>query len=170
MERHCNTLLQAIKSRRRPYASISSFVTATAQLDQIRLMYNLHGALRLDPDKENRGVIHDSCKFKLMISTLDTNLLFSIDPLFMLATPQRCEILPLPIRNKVWAYLATRFKVEKKVVQSIVKLDQPITQYGRVRGLDGGDRMIGRHFVKENEDSRDASFVRVKSSLPFHIC
>jgi len=64
MERHCNTLLQAIKSRRRPYASISSFVTATAQLDQIRLMYNLHGALRLDPDKkENRGLIHDSCKF-----------------------------------------------------------------------------------------------------------
>ena len=37
-------------------------------------------------------------------------------------------------------------------------------------GLDGGDRMIGRHFVKESEDSRDASFVRVKSSLAFHIC
>ena len=47
MERHCNTLLQAIKSRHRSYASITSFVSATAQLDQIRLMYNLHGALRL---------------------------------------------------------------------------------------------------------------------------
>lgn len=85
----------------------------------------------------------------------------------MLATPRRCEILPQPIRNKVWACLATRFKVEKKVIQSIVKLDQPITQYGRVCGLDGGDRMIGRHFVRETEDSRDASFVRVESSLPF---
>jgi hypothetical protein len=103
-----------------------------------------------------------------MISTLEAHLpliLFSIDPLFMLATPRRCEILPLPIRNKVWASLATRFKVQKKVVQSIVKLDQPIHQYGRVCGLDGGDRMIGCHFVKEAEDSRDASFVRVKSSL-----
>ena len=64
MERHCNTLLQAIKSRRRPFASISSFVTATAQLDQIRLMYDLHEGLRLDPEKkENSGLVHDSCKF-----------------------------------------------------------------------------------------------------------
>jgi hypothetical protein len=64
MERHCNVLLQAIKSRRRPFASISSFVTATAQLDQIRLLYDLYEALRLDPDKkENSGFIHDSCKF-----------------------------------------------------------------------------------------------------------
>ena len=87
----------------------------------------------------------------------------------MLATPKRCEILPLPIKNKVWACLATRFKVQKKVVQSIVKLDQPITQYGRVCGLDGGDHMISRHFVNENKDSRDASFVQVKSTLSFHI-
>jgi hypothetical protein len=94
-------------------------------------------------------------------------LLFSIDPHFMLATPRRCEILPLPIRNKVWACLATRFNVEKKVIQSIVKLDRPITQYGRVCGLDGGDRMIGCHFVKQTEDSRDASFVRVESFSPF---
>jgi hypothetical protein len=99
---------------------------------------------------------------------LDTHLLlllFSIDPLFMLATPRRCEILSPPIRSKVWACLATRFKVQKKVVQSIVKLDQPITQYGRVCHLDGGDHMIGRHFAKEIEGSRDASFVRVEFSL-----
>ena len=64
MERHCNTLLQAIKSRRHPYVSISSFVTATAQLNQIRLLYDLHEALRLDPDKkENSSHIHDSCEF-----------------------------------------------------------------------------------------------------------
>ena len=81
----------------------------------------------------------------------------------MLATPRRCEILPLAIRNKVWACLATRFDVQKKVVQTIVKLDQPIMQYGRVCGLNGGDRMVGRHLVKETEDSRDASFIRVES-------
>jgi hypothetical protein len=39
-------------------------------------------------------------------------------------------------------------------------------QYGRVSRLEGGDLMIGRHFVKQTaEDSRDASFVRV--SLAF---
>jgi len=77
----------------------------------------------------------------------------------MLAAPRRCEILPPPIRNKVLACLATRFNVQKSVVQSVIKLDQPITQYGRVSRLEGGDLMIGRHFVKETEDSRDASFV-----------
>ena len=38
-------------------------------------------------------------------------------------------------------------------------------QYGRVSRLEGGDLMVGRHFVKTAEDSRDASFVRV--SLAF---
>jgi len=38
-------------------------------------------------------------------------------------------------------------------------------QYGRVSRLEGGDLMIGRHFVKQTEESRDASFIRV--SLAF---
>lgn len=83
----------------------------------------------------------------------------------MLASPQRRETLPPPIRNKVWACLATRFDVQKSVVKSVIKLDQPITQYGRVSRLEGGDLMIGRHFVKGAEDSRDASFVRVSLAL-----
>ncbi len=86
----------------------------------------------------------------------------------MLSAPQRHEILPLPIRNKVWACLATCFNVRKNVVQSIVKLDQPIVQYGKVTRLEGGDVMIGRDLVKETEDSRDASFVRVESCLPLY--
>jgi hypothetical protein len=51
----------------------------------------------------------------------------------MLTAPRRREILPQAIRDKVWACLATRFNVEKKVVQSIIKLDREITQYGKVR-------------------------------------
>jgi len=83
----------------------------------------------------------------------------------MLSAPRRHEILPSPIRNKVLACLATRFNVKKNVVQSVIKLDQPITQYGRVTRLEGGDLMIGRDLVPETDDSRDASFVRVESSL-----
>jgi hypothetical protein len=64
MERHCNTLLPAIKSRRYPYASINSFVTATAQLNQIHLSYNLDKELYLDPDqKQTDKIIHESCMF-----------------------------------------------------------------------------------------------------------
>jgi hypothetical protein len=43
---------------------MSSFVTATAQLDQIRLSYDLHETLRLDPDeKESTKLVHDLCRF-----------------------------------------------------------------------------------------------------------
>jgi hypothetical protein len=64
MERHCNTLLQAIKSKRHPYASITSFVSATAQLDQIRLLYDLYEVLDLDPDeKESSKLKPDQCTF-----------------------------------------------------------------------------------------------------------
>jgi hypothetical protein len=87
------------------------------------------------------------------------------DPDHMLAAPIRCETLPPAIRNKALACLATRFGIQKSTVQSVIKLDQPIAQYGRVRCLGGGDFMVGRHFVKQSEDSRDASFVRV--SLAF---
>jgi hypothetical protein len=87
----------------------------------------------------------------------------------MLAAPRRCEILPLAIRKKVFACLATRFGVQTSAIQSVIKLDQPIVQYGRVSRLEGGDLMIGRHFVKQMaEDSRDASYVRV--SLAFFPC
>jgi len=82
----------------------------------------------------------------------------------MLSNPRQHEILPSPIQSKVWACLATRFNVRKNVIQSVVKLDQPIIQYGRVTRLKGGDPMVGHDLVKETEDSRDASFVRVESS------
>jgi hypothetical protein len=86
----------------------------------------------------------------------------------MLAGPRRCEILPPAIRDKALACLATRFDVQKSVIQSVIKLDRPIVQYGRVSLLEGGDLMVGRYFVKQTAgDSRDASFVRV--SLAFFL-
>jgi hypothetical protein len=82
----------------------------------------------------------------------------------MLSAPRRPEILPLPICNKVWACLATRFDVRKNVAQSVVKLDQPIIQYGKVTRNEG-DLMVARDLIIETEDSRDASFVRVSLVL-----
>ena len=83
----------------------------------------------------------------------------------MLSAPRRHEILSSPIQNKILACLATRFNVTKNVVQSVIKLDQPITQYGRVTRLEGGDLMIGRDLVPQTDGTRDASFVRVESCL-----
>ena len=84
---------------------------------------------------------------------------------YMLAAPIWHEILPLAIRNKALACLATLFGVQKSTVQSVIKLDQPIAQYGRVSHLDGGDLMVGHHLVKQSEDSQDSSFIKV--SLAF---
>jgi hypothetical protein len=84
----------------------------------------------------------------------------------MLCSPRRHETLPSAIQNKVWACLATRFDVGKNVVQSVVKLDQPIVQYGKVTRLGGGDLMVGRDLVTETDDSRDGSFVRVSLVSP----
>ena len=88
----------------------------------------------------------------------------------MLATPQWCEILPLPIQSKIWACLATCFKVQKNDVQSIIKLDQPITQYGRVYGLDGGDHMTGYHFVKETDDGTFIGAGTVAANFGIYLC
>jgi len=64
MEQHCNTLLQLIRSRRHPYASIASFVTATAQLNQIRVLDDLCEELYLDPEKkESSKLVHELCMF-----------------------------------------------------------------------------------------------------------
>jgi hypothetical protein len=108
--------------------------------------------------------VYASVIISLLVTYLQT------DPEFMLTGPRRCEILPQPIRDRVWVCLATRFNIQKTVVRSIVKLDKEITQYGKVRRLQGGDLMTGRHLIKKSEDSRDASFVRVECCLLFPIC
>src|SRR5882762_7260707 len=73
----------------------------------------------------------------------------------------------IKVAGPVWTYWA--FAMERHcntLLQSIIKLDKEVIQYGKVRL--GGDLMTGRHFVKKSEDSRDASFVRV--GLVFFLC
>src|SRR5271169_2608688 len=84
-----------------------------------------------------------------------------IDP-FALSEPRQ-EILQPPISSRVQTSLSTWLEVPKRMVAAIVKLDRPILQYGRVARLDGGDTMIAREIVRESEDTRDASYVKVSS-------
>jgi hypothetical protein len=46
MERFCGKLLCCIKSWRHPFANIDSYITAVAQLDQIKNCYNAHERLQ----------------------------------------------------------------------------------------------------------------------------
>ena len=53
MERFCGKLLHCIKSRRYPFANLDSYITAVAQLNQIKNRYNAHQQLALLPPKES---------------------------------------------------------------------------------------------------------------------
>lgn len=69
------------------------------------------------------------------------------------------------MQKKILACLVTRFDIARNILQSVVKLDQPVMQYGKVTRLEGGDLMVGRDLVTETDDGRDASFVRVSLVL-----
>lgn len=66
MERRCKGLLPAVRSARHPYVTIDVYVTAIAQLNQIRMKYNVTEELNLNPDKpgeENvQSFTHPECE------------------------------------------------------------------------------------------------------------
>ena len=112
MEHHCNTLLQLIKSKCYPYASITLFVITTAQLNQIRLLYNLHETLYLDPDKqESHKLVHKLCMFWSSLFSCSLSFGIQTDLDYMLAPAQWSEILLPSIQSKVLACLAMSFNV-----------------------------------------------------------
>lgn len=62
-ERYCGRLLPCIKSRRHPYQSINHYVTASAHLTQIKLLYNLENELVFqEPPSNSHQFLHDDCK------------------------------------------------------------------------------------------------------------
>ncbi|XP_006457060.1 hypothetical protein AGABI2DRAFT_146706 [Agaricus bisporus var. bisporus H97] len=144
MERHCNTLLPSIRSRRHPYAAINTFVSAMAQLDQIRLRFNLQSELDLSPER---------------LTTLPTYVSDSYSS-YQLRSPRRQECIPVHLRDKLYASLATRFEKEKATVQAAISLDEPVIQYGRVSVLGGGDTIVAHDMVRRSEDSRDSSYIK----------
>ena len=124
-----------IKSRRHPYASINSFVTATAQLDQIWLLYDLHETLSLDPNKkETNKLINDLCRF--FLSIFYWSLMWNLNRYGLHACcPQTMRNLATGYMRQIFACLAMCFDVQKSIIWSVIKLDEPIVQYGRVSRL-----------------------------------
>jgi hypothetical protein len=55
MERFCGHLLRCIKNRCYPFANIDSYITAVAQLDQIKNQFNAHEDLAILPKKEGNS-------------------------------------------------------------------------------------------------------------------
>ncbi|KAF9044101.1 hypothetical protein BJ165DRAFT_1347492 [Panaeolus papilionaceus] len=147
MERHCNDLLQAIRSRRHPYTSILNFVTATAQLDQIRLMYNAEDELNLDPDKLENGLIidYEDCMF--------------------LTPPLGPDVLTSAQIHKIQVHLSTRWCLQLAEIKARFPLAGKVLQFGRVVMLDLGDIIRTQELFKAQEDTRDNTFVRYNCDI-----
>jgi hypothetical protein len=63
-ERFCGRLLPEIRSRRHPFSNLDNFIVASANLSQLKIMYNLDEELSLRPKKAKvlRGSFsHPSC-------------------------------------------------------------------------------------------------------------
>ncbi|XP_006464005.1 hypothetical protein AGABI2DRAFT_145161 [Agaricus bisporus var. bisporus H97] len=155
MERHCNTLLPSIRSRRHPYASINAFVVATAQLDQICLTYDLYKELSLSLLEENEETA------SIHILTHDSY------PSYKLYPPKRVELISPSLRAKIYATLATRLNTTSTIIQAAIPLDQPILQFGKVVRLEG-DRMMADDLSQSREDTRDATYIKALDRYARH--
>ncbi|KIL56887.1 hypothetical protein M378DRAFT_62534, partial [Amanita muscaria Koide BX008] len=148
MERHCGEILPYIRSRRYPYKSIDHYVTARARLSQIALLYNLHQELCFDRPTSRKND-------------------FSLPsyPLYVLSSPKTTSVLPRELWLKLTATLGTRFSMKAADVRKLVPKQIEVTEYGRVRRLDGGDSMQARELVPLPMDGRDMSFF-----LKYQLC
>jgi hypothetical protein len=65
MERHCGSLIPAIRSRRFPFPSIDRYVTEVAQLAQIKMNHHLDEVLALrGPKLDVAGMFaSDACEY-----------------------------------------------------------------------------------------------------------
>jgi hypothetical protein len=68
-ERHCGSLIPAIKSRRFPFPSLDRYVTELAQLTQAKIQYNLEDVLSLRAPKGNVVGLFSSpaCEFHSLL-------------------------------------------------------------------------------------------------------
>jgi hypothetical protein len=63
MERFCGLLANSCKSRRYPYTSLSHCICDMAQLNQIKILYDLEKELDLDSQSGVTGQLYDECKY-----------------------------------------------------------------------------------------------------------
>ncbi|KAI0052945.1 hypothetical protein FA95DRAFT_1482442 [Auriscalpium vulgare] len=139
IERQCGLLQRAIKSRRNPYVNLDNYISDAAQLNQIKLVYNLSVNLSLKPPAQDKNGIslpqYPKCR-----------LLF----------PRVVGPVSRGIQNALTSALATRYGVTNTTARR--HLPAQLEQWGKIRRLEGGDMMHARALVPER--GRDASYVR----------
>ncbi|THH18872.1 hypothetical protein EW146_g2190 [Bondarzewia mesenterica] len=154
MERYCGLIRPAIKSRRRPFASLDRFVVESAQLAQITLLYNLTGSDDIFSRRvcsKVRGQFQDP-SYKTCV----------------LLPPKSDALTSAPLRNKIVKALATRYDKSDSLamMKNWVNRSQ-IMEWGKVRIIDG-DTISTAAFAGIGDDSRDSSYVRYEVLIDKH--
>ena len=139
-------------------------------MTHITLLYGLHEKLRLlPPIRHDTDVKLPSCKSLVMLMN-PLAYHSELDPLYVLTPPKGpVETLSAPLRMKLIATLATRFNKPVSIIRELIPQNTRFAQYGRVCQLEGGDTMHARDFVPLRSDSRDMSFVRVRTPLNYFV-
>ncbi|KAJ6538261.1 hypothetical protein DFH09DRAFT_930551 [Mycena vulgaris] len=145
MERYCGSIQPGIRSRRFPWASMDRHVLETAQLTQIKTLYNVFEELSLT---EPRAEIPGS---------------FS-DPMYpsCILLPPKSPTRPDAAQIKtIAAALSTRSGTSMRDVNTALKTAD-VEEWGKVRRVDSeeGDTMRSCSLGTTAEDSRDATYVR----------
>ena len=148
MEWHCNILLQCIKSHCHPYECISNFQVASTQL-----LKKCSLILKRRRQRFSTTVVSSVLYNLLLVLTT------SEDPFALLAPHE--VTLDRTMHIKIHSALSMWLGVAKWVVASVINLNLPVVQYGRVTCLDGGDIMTAWDIIHKYEDTWDASYVKV---------
>jgi len=170
MERYCGTLQPAIRSRHYPFRSIDRWVIESAQLTQIKVLYNATEPLSLRKPKSlnpSGSRVSEYCGFfSCPYKATACADRCSSDPTTSLLPPSRPGQLDTGLLRKIAGALVTRFDIQegfaKSKVQTHIK-NSRIERWAQLRTLDSseGDIMNTADLGQTRDDSRDATFVRV---------
>ena len=166
MERYCSALQPAITSRRFPFASINRFLVDQAQLQMIRLLYNVKKELSMQksPSEQDRGALClPNCKRQVFCQVAAILTLLVDDGYVLL--PKMAQItLPRGTYDKVVAHVCTRFGVTPTVARRA--LPSEFQQWAKLRLPHGGDTIQTSSMMRrKTEDSRDVTYVRVRQYI-----
>ena len=150
-----------ITSRRFPYSSLDQYLLQKTRLRQLGIIYNISEQLSLEEPKEEFSPQFPECKVLVFLK-----LYFSLsylDPSFEFSSAKNIPLEP-KLQRSIERALASRFQVERKVIQKLLKLGE-VQQWGRVRVIDPDtdDTIWAAALQPTSEDQREASYVRVSN-------
>ncbi|GJF00485.1 transposase family Tnp2 domain-containing protein [Phanerochaete sordida] len=147
MERYCGLLQRHIKNRRFPYSSIDVYVTKSARLAQLGLLYHITDLLALKRPRSYtvRG------QYSLPISYPDV--------VFLPPRLPRGAVVDAQLLRRIAVHLNTRFGCGLVHARRFANSDA-VELYGKLRQTDEGDTISADAMIPATEDRREATWVR----------